>query len=232
MRAVYLELENMGLPDELNIAGDAAHHLIKVVRLKENEKLLLMNGKGLMTEAQVKELGKRDLKVQILKSRIEPKRNLVKLAIAVAAKEAMEDVLRQSVELGITHIQPLLTQYSEKHFEMSDRQRRVLESALIQSNNPYFPEMAKAMKFEDYLKELSPEESYLYFSSRPRSNCAQALKIPCTLIIGPEGGFSETEESALETRANVKFIHLPSYILRTPTAVCTAAGLVFGSQLK
>ena len=92
--------------------------------------------------------------------------------------------------------------------------------------------MAKAMKFEDYLKELSPEESYLYFSSRPRSNCAQALKIPCTLIIGPEGGFSETEESALETRANVKFIHLPSYILRTPTAVCTAAGLVFGSQLK
>lgn len=232
MRAVYLELENIGLPDELSITGDAAHHLIKVVRLKENEELLLMNGQGLIAEAQVKELGKRDLKVRILKSRIEPQRNLVKLAIAVPAKEAMEDVLRQSVELGITHIQPLLTQYSEKHFEMNDRQRRVLESALIQSNNPYFPEIAQTIKFEDYLKQISPEESYLYFSSRPRSNNSQALKVPCTLIIGPEGGFSEAEERALETRANLKFIHLPSYILRTPTAVCTAAGLVFASQLK
>ena len=41
------------------------------------------------------------------------------------------------------------------------------------------------------------DENYLYFSSRPRENTQKSLRSPTSLIIGPEGGFSEEEEKAL-----------------------------------
>ncbi len=235
MRAVFLEPQILCHLSEgalLPIMDERAHHLIKVVRLKEGEKLLLMNGEGLIAEAQVHEIRKRDLTVKVLKSILHPKNNFIELALAIPSKDAMEDVLRQAVELGITHIQPLLTSYSEKNFEFAERHQRIFESALIQSNNPYFPTVSKTQSFDDFCQKIDKQKTYLYFCSRSQSTQLQTTDTPMTLIIGPEGGFSLEEEEILQTRANVKFIHLPSYILRTPTAVSCACGLVFASHLK
>lgn len=232
MRAVFLPSFEPQSGQILEVGAEAAHHLIKVVRLKVGEELLVMNGQGWIAEGKVTELGKKDLNIEIVHSQFFEKRQLIKLVISVPSKEAMEDVLRQSVELGISHIQPIISRYSERNFEFTDRHQRIFESALIQSNNPYFPTVAKAQKFEDFLAEINGNENYLYFSSRPRENTQKSLRSPTSLIIGPEGGFSEEEEKALETRVNVKFIHLPSYILRTPTAVSAAAGLVFADYSR
>lgn len=235
MRAIFLEPEIFYHLSEgaiLPISDERAHHLLKVVRLKEGEKLLLMNGQGTIAEAQVEEIRKRDLTVKILKSTQNCKRQLIDLVLAIPAKEAMEDVLRQSVELGINHIQPLTTRYSEKNFEFSERHQRIFESALIQSNNPYFPTVASTQSFNDFIQDISPEKTYLYFSSRPQITSLTTNNSLITLIIGPEGGFSLEEEEILKTKTNIKFIHLPSYILRTPTAISCACGLIFASHLK
>jgi len=234
MRAVFLETNILKDAKEtalIPITGDRAHHLIKVIRINENEKLLLMNGEGIIFEAQVQLINKRDLVVKILNFIHFPKKQIVDLVLAIPSKEAMEDSLRQSVELGISHIQPITTQYSEKNFEFTERHQRIFESALIQSNNPYFPNVGKTQTFKEFCHTLDPKKTYLYFCSRKQDLSFSLNKEVATVIIGPEGGFSVEEEEILQTYSNVKFIHLPSYILRTPTAISCACGFVFANHL-
>ncbi len=228
MRAVFLE--NLG--NLKDIKGDEAHHLLNVVRIQEGEEILLLNGIGARVFARVTGVEKNRVTFEILESLQMEKADKVHLAIGTPKKDAFEEVLRNATELGISKIFHFKSQFSQQDFIFNERVRRVLISSLIQSNNPYFPSLEKVADLNTLVKNFNQYDKVIYFCSHTKIHLSTELtlkeKDKILLIIGPEGGFSIEEEELLTKNKLILTQHLPTFILRAPTAVVAAMGWVMG----
>ena len=224
MRAVFVNQDSFAQNEELVLGEEPSHHL-NVTRVKAGEEILVLNGAGLRVVTSVMSIGKKqvELKVQYFEQ-LERKHSL-SLAIGLPKKDAFEDILKMSVELGIVNIYPLTTNFSQYLYEPSDRIQRIIESAMIQSNNCYFPVIHPQVTLENFVNNYN---NPLYFlnSIEEKTSLSAIKNGQSCFLIGPEAGFTKDEIKLLRSHKNISEIHLPTPILRAPTAVAAAAGFL------
>ncbi|MEI8345829.1 MAG: RsmE family RNA methyltransferase [Pseudomonadota bacterium] len=237
MRAILLDNINFNEFSSghiFKISGDKAHHLINVVRAQLEEKILLLNGKGLSAIAQINRIDKKEVHCRVQTCTDHSQLCSWDLAVGITKKEATEDVVRITVELGVRALYPLLTQYSQQHWISSDRQERIVESAIIQSNNPWRPQIFTPLPLMDLIQSrLSEYDLILVFipgevSTKLKDLPSSLKDLRILILIGPEGGLSPDEETQLQGIQGVQSINLSSPILRTPTAIIAAWGYLLG----
>lgn len=228
MRAVYHSFDKAHTGDVLNITGDAAHHL-NVVRVKSNEVILLMNGKGSILRGEIQSVSKNQIEIKIEHAENFEHKHELSLAIANPKKDAFEDILKSAVELGLKHIYPLSSDFSQYDYAPSERIQRVLESALIQSNNPFFPIIHEQQTLKNFLS--THQNTLVFFNSQinPEASKTGIHEAVKTILIGPEGGFSPNEVTEILKFSKVQEIHLPTPIMRAPTAVASSVGYLLAS---
>ncbi len=222
MRAIYLPFENTELNQIISVIGDPAKHL-NVVRVKISDEILVFNGHGIKLITQIETINKNSIELLIKEIIVcEPFHN-ISIAISTPKKEAFEDILKIAVELGVLNVYPLSSHFSQYDYVESDRVRRILESALVQSNNPIMPIIYPQQTLEFFLRKI--EKPLYFFNSRP-SNFGKSEKIigEKIILIGPEGGFSMNEENLIVDRSETFSIHLPTPIMRSPTAIAASIG--------
>ena len=207
---------------ELVINDDGVHHL-NVVRARVNDSLLLLNGGGGKLQTVIKSIEKKQVIVEVRKFEQCEKNNDFVLAVALPKKDAFEDILKMAVELGVQTIVPLSSQYSQYDYIESDRTARLVESALVQSNNPWLPEIKAQKKLAEFLNDNSLPLAF-FNSIQSSKNREHSVRFPLVILIGPEGGFSDEEIHLIKSQKNVMEVHLPTPILRAPTAVCASIG--------
>lgn len=222
MRAIYYPFDGTNNLQSISITGDSAKHL-HVVRIRPGEEILVLNGKGQKAFTKVGEISKNHIELFILETVSATPGHLISLAIAAPKKDAFEDILKMAVELGVLNIFPLTSDYSQYEYQKSERVQRILESALIQSNNSFMPQVYPQQKLENFLENI--KIPLFFFNSRPLE-CGKVENIigEKMILIGPEGGFSPAEESRILGLSQVFSIHLPTPILRAPTAVASSIG--------
>ena len=229
MRAIKLDLDlNIGEIQE--IGGDKAHHFIKVVRLKEGEKILALNGDGRKDLLEIVEIKKKTLKVQLLERTSEeaPAYN-ISVALGKVKKEALDLAIRNCCELGVSNIYVCETTYSQKYELKEDRIKKIINSGLEQSNNLFEPKLH--IERLDQL-DLSLFDEVIYFSSiKQESSCEFKFskEKKYLIILGPEAGLSEAEEKILIDK-KVTLINLPTPIMRTQTAVACCVGYLIAKS--
>jgi len=226
MRAIFHPFENIS--GTIVIADEQAKHL-QVVRIKSGEEVLVLNGNGQKALTTVGTISKNSIELLVSKVETESRKHSIHLAVAVPKKDAFEDILKIAVEMGVKSIQPLTSEFSQYDYVPGERFNRILESALIQSNNAFMPEIFPQKKLETFLEEN--KQSLYFFDSRPNANkqSAETAKEKVVLI-GPEGGFSEREAGQILSRPDVFSIHLPTPIQRAPTAVASSIGYLLGKN--
>lgn len=220
MRALYLE----NIDTEIfEIDGEKVHHLLNVVRIKENDEILLLNGRGESRLVIVAKVHKKKISlIPITATKTYPKKRR-EIAIAIPKKEALELCLKQAVELAITKIYLIQSQYSQKNNLTDERVQNILISALEQSNNHWLPEIELLNNIEEFLEK---EIKFAYFSSQTNNSKRLNLTTPdLALLIGPEAGFSSAEETRLIEASSIN-IHFEGAIMRTPTALACGIGFL------
>jgi 16S rRNA (uracil1498-N3)-methyltransferase len=223
MRAIFYPFIKSESVEQIRISGESAKHLL-VIRIKHNEEVLVLNGNGVKVFARVKEIGKNQIDLQVVKTEEVKPGHEISLAIANPKKEAFEDILKMAVELGVQNIYPLSSKFSQYDFESSERVVRILESALIQSNNAFLPKIHPQVKLEIFLKNQETLEPLYFFNSQPSDSKWEKRDGAKTILIGPEGGFSAEEVIQILEKKNVFSIHMPTPIQRAPTAVASSIG--------
>ena len=208
---------------EIVINDEGVHHL-NVVRARINDPLLLLNGRGGKLKTVIKSIEKKMVVVLVQDFEQIEENNDIILAIALPKKDAFEDILKMAVELGIRTIIPLSSQFSQYDYSENERTIRLVESALVQSNNPWLPKIKPQMKLADFLSENTYPLAFFNSLPSPQKLDAQNVRFPLVILIGPEGGFSEGEINLIKSQKNVWEVHLPTPILRAPTAVCASIG--------
>lgn len=226
-RIYYAEKLSVG---EIVTLGDAtSHHLATVLRMRIGASVILFNGRGGEYLAQIKNLLKNKIEVEVLEfinlDRESPLQ--IHLGQAVSRGERMDYTIQKAVELGVTHITPLITERCGVNLSQDRWENRwqhwqaVIVSACEQSGRTQLPQLDKPLRLADWLVQpLSGSKLILAPDAEPALIEAVTDRLTFTLLIGSEGGLSEAE-IALAKQQHFQPCKLGPRILRTETAaVC------------
>jgi 16S rRNA (uracil1498-N3)-methyltransferase len=219
--------EIVDLPDEV------AHHAVRVVRLSMGESLTLFTGAGGEFAATLTRIDKRGAAVRLdAFDPVERESPLaVTLAQAIAANDAMDYAVRKAVELGVAAIQPVVTARSaapgsgERALRRLAHWRQIAIAACEQCARNRIPEIAPPRSLTDWLAAW--HEGGLVLAPDAAESLPSLPKptSPLALLVGPEGGFEQTEVDAAREQRLVA-VRLGPRVLRTETAgVATLAAM-------
>ena len=210
------------------MAGDAAHHLGRVLRAEAGQLYELSDGKSAWL-ARIENVARDRVEFALIEA-IPGRESALEttLLLSIVKFDSFEWALEKATELGVRTIVPLAAARSERALlhaseKRADRWKKILLESAQQSRRVSLPEIrnvekpANAFKHSNGLKIILSERAE-----------AQALKavLPgaasqAALAIGPEGGWTD-EEMAEAERADFRQASLGQLILRAETAVISA----------
>jgi len=160
----------------------------------------------------------------------------IELAAALIKREKFELIIQKATELGVSSIVPLLTTRTEIKLEPKresakmERWNRIIHESVKQCGRNRIPALEHSREFGEYL-ESSREANVLVLdegSGEPLNSVIGAFKgLPAvTLIIGPEGGWSEEDRLLMKRCPNLRKAGLGPRVLRAETAAVAALALI------
>lgn len=217
---------------EYELDQQSAHHLSRVLRLKQDDPLILFNGEGGEYHAQLKIVGKKAYAIiqQHLPVNRESSLNITLLQ-GISKGERMDLVIQKSIELGVNRIIPVICQRTVVNLK-ADRQEKklkhwqgILINACEQSGRTAIPQLLPSIMFKDLPQQdltglklaLDPHSKQSLQNLQPQNN-------QLSFLIGPEGGL--TDEELMQSKTlGFEGIRLGPRVLRTETAAITALAL-------
>jgi 16S rRNA (uracil1498-N3)-methyltransferase len=214
--------EPLVIGSEARIMGPQAHYLLNVMRLKQGAPVKLFDDISGEYLATVSTAGKRDLVLRVdekLRDR-EPVPDLW-LVQALIKKDRLDWIAEKACELGIRRFVPLLTARCVVDKVKEERLRSQMIEAAEQCERTALPEIAALTKLDALLKDW-PADRTLYFCDERGGEPFAPAAGPAAILIGPEGGFTDAENTAIRAHPAAKAVSLGPRILRADTAAVAA----------
>jgi len=219
----------------IDLPDHVAHH-VRVLRLMTGAHLTLFNGEGGEFTATVGLIEKKRVSAEV--KTFSPREvelpYAITLAQALPEASKMDEIIQKAVELGATSIQPLAAQRcvvrlsNERAAKKLLHWQAIIVAAAEQSGRNRLTHLAEPTDFSDWIAQhdlhrrimLSPRAEQS-LSDWTRHHPPQAL----SLLIGPEGGFSEKEEETARAHGALT-LSMGTRILRTETAGMAALAAI------
>ena len=210
------------------------HYLIHVMRLGQNDVVLLFNGKDGEFEATLIQVKKKSCTVLVgEKTKKQTSRPELILCPAIIKKENMDLVLQKTTELGVTKIFPLITDRTVVRGFNLERANLIVQEAAEQSERLDVPVIYEPIRLKDLFLNLPKDATPVFLTERGTSGEKTLFDVDVpAFIIGPEGGFTSAEVNFVLKHQNVVPLHLGDTILRAETASIVAVGLVLLASKK
>lgn len=245
------------------------HYLCRVLRLRPGDRFVALDGQGSAWLAELSSANggaKGDQAIpsaMILKTLCQASdRSAAKLSpfvtlLIAMPKQGMDEIIRQSTELGVCRVQPIVSDRTilKPSAQKVNRWRRIAAEAAEQSERLILPTVAEPMPWADYLStqttaqeiEAQPkqeshgsdactEHRYLCVARRDAPNLLRCLHdMPrwqvdgVAIAIGPEGGWTEAEVNEAIAHGYCP-VSLGRRILRAVTAPAAALALVMAAR--
>lgn len=225
MRCFYCEKLALGILSADQLPAREQNHIFKVLRGKEDSRIMLIDGKGSIAEAMIAD--RHSLNVLSVCSIPEPETR-VHLFVAPPRKNQMDQLLKQSAEVGVWSITPIITERSVVKPEPEsspDRMEVLLQEGCKQAHNPFLPTIKPVKKLAETEAEIR-NFVHAFFGSTAdcgTSGAHKSISGPAQIsgdvawIVGPEGGFTDAEEDFL-TSCGAKALKIGSWVMRVETA--------------
>jgi 16S rRNA (uracil1498-N3)-methyltransferase len=226
MRALYLE-NTHSASNEIEIDGDDHHHLANVTRCQLGDEVLLLDGLGNKTHTKITTIAKKKLTLEKIKVEVVPYNLKFSVLILVPKKEALDLMLKSSVEMGVSKIFLCRGARSSDKLPEISKIQKIVKQAIEQSNLAWMPEIF-ITTFDEVDFGIFDQVNLL---DVPALGAASSFCVNNStnqlLVVGPEGGFSMEELKALQSVENLQKINFPAAILRSPTALVAGLGWLY-----
>ena len=201
-------------------------HISRSFRKNIGDNIRVTNGLGYLCNAEIIEKGKK-IKVKIKGvEKFEPPNLSIHVALSPLKNiSRFEWFVEKATELGISQITPLVCEHSEKKKVNTERLERILISSLKQSNQFFKPKINSTNTFENFI--LNSEDQLLMANLKTSNKLSEKLftKSNICLMIGPEGGFSDSEID-LAKKQDIKEVTLGNSRLRSETAAIYGMSII------
>ena len=218
---------------DFSFSKDESKHLSKVLRKKAGDQITITNGKGLEWNGELTHVASNSTRAKKIDSyqHSVPEKQ-IHLAIApTKSSNRMEWLIEKLTELGIASITPLLCKHSERKVTKALRFEKIAIAALKQSQQFYLPEIHPLISFSDFLKNNNQNAYIAHCQKSPKLNLSDfpLNQNSITILIGPEGDFSQEEIDAA-VNAGSHSVSLGNQRFRTETAGLLACHTAFLQQ--
>lgn len=235
-------VDQLLLPQQrLLLSEEIQHHLGTVLRVRNGASFRLIDASGNAFLCTA-ELEKKRVFARVAEPIIERREPSLRLTLAMASirRERWEYALQKTTELGVTRIVPVRTEHTvwrergdREHIRL--RQERILREAAEQSERHTIPRLERELSF-DALEQCRSEWNFICYARSGQTTpslleaCRERRRsegVPqsVTVLIGPEGGFTENEV-VLAEKNGFCCVSLGPLILRAETAAGFAVGLI------
>jgi 16S rRNA (uracil1498-N3)-methyltransferase len=231
MQRLFMEAPlGAGLSVEAN--DSQFNYLVHVLRLGEGARILVFNGRDGEWVAALKFAGKKKLSL-LCEAHERAQTPLPNLHFLFAPLKAgrLDYLVEKAVEMGAGLIQPVITQHTQNHrISAAKLQANALEAA-EQCGILAVPQVREPVKFDALLSDWDGSRRIIFCDEdheiqNPLGALGALTDRRLAVLIGPEGGFSDTERETLRALPFVTAIPLGPRILRADTAAVAALAVV------
>lgn len=229
MEYYYTNKKNVDIKNKVLILDDfEVKHLIKVLRKKSGDLVKITDGNRNIFDCKIVKISDERVTCEILKMEFnlfEPDVNLKLFISPLRNNSRFEFALEKAVELGVTSIHPVITEFTVNKSSFSknklERYSKIIISAMGQSQRCYLPSFDNVFSFDDMIKSTTnnPNKVVMYeYADSSEKSYVDKSKNEISLLVGPEGGFSR-DEIKLLLKKNWQMHSLGDRKLRAETAV-------------
>ncbi len=210
------------------LSQDQAHYLTGVMRQAVGAPVLLFNGRDGEWRATLTVAGKRGAiaacEMQTMPQILPPD---LWLLFAPIKKARTDFIVEKAVELGVRRILPVQTRHTNSERIRQDRLQAHATEAAEQCGATFVPEVADLQGLDRLLADWPADRQLFWCDEAAAGQPAwfTGAAGPAAILIGPEGGFAETEAKRLREMAGVVPVSLGPRILRADTAAVAAVTL-------
>lgn len=216
----------------LELARDQANYLLNVLRLRSGDTILVFNGRDGEWLCAVRAEGRKQASLEAL-SQVRPQPQAPDLVYLFAPlKHARLDYMAQkAVEMGAGVLQPVLTRFTQVSRLNLDRLTANAVEAAEQCGILALPQIRAEQPLAAALGALEPERLLIFCdealdAESPLAALQAAARGPLAVLIGPEGGFDESERALILQRERTLRLSLGPRILRADTAAVAALAVI------
>jgi 16S rRNA (uracil1498-N3)-methyltransferase len=203
--------------------NDDERHHARVLRVRDGEEVEVFNGRGASFLATFETV---DIIRLLSRTADREARTAIHLAMSIIPIDKFELVLQKATELGVRSIVPLITARTEVRPERyrgkEERWRKIVFEATKQSGRAIIPAIEPVTPFQDIVARAGTK---IIFDADAEPSTTRHPDNPTTLLIGPEGGWSEEELRTARERGCL-FQQLGPRRLRAETAAIVATALI------
>lgn len=211
---------------------DQANYLVNVLRLGAGAEILVFNGRDGEWRAQIAEAAKKRCTLTCRAStRAQIDGPDVHYIFAPLKHARLDYMVQKATELGVAHLQPVLTRRTIAARVNLDRMRANAVEAAEQCGVLRVPSVGEPVKLDALLAGWDAGRRLIFCDegadmASPVAALSEITPGPLAVVIGPEGGFDASERSLLRGKPYTTAISLGPRIMRADTAAVAALALV------
>lgn len=221
---------NVGQSAQLD--SRAHNHIVNVLRSKPGDNLILFDGSGQEYNCIIASCNKKQTIIKVIAAFSPQMESSLKIHLgqAISNGDRMDFAIQKSVELGVTEITPLKTDFcgfklSEERLEKKiNHWQQVAISACEQCQRNIIPNIYQPVDLKTWITDTNADLKLIFDPGEETPIASLTRPKTIALAIGPEGGFSEIEILTAEKNAFTKTTLGPR-VLRTETAPITAISI-------
>jgi 16S rRNA (uracil1498-N3)-methyltransferase len=202
---------------------DVYNQIIKVFRYKIGDKVVFFDNSGFDYECILSKIDKKALffNIEDKKNGLIPNKN-ISLCFSLVKKDNAEMIIQKAVELGVSHIYPVITERSEKKDLNMDRIKKIITEATEQSGWSKIPDIHDISDLRKII-DITKDHKRIAFDTKSTQKVDQNITNESSVVIfiGPEGGWTDSEIDLFKEN-NVGIYSLGCSVLRAETAVIVA----------
>lgn len=235
MRRFFIEKDHI-TENTASLTGQDARHLKDVLRLNVGDTVLLLDGQGMEYQAGITAIQPGQVDLIIHSSNPRSKESPVSITVAQAflKDKKMDVLLRQLTELGMTRFLPF---YASRSVARPDKDRlktrmarweTIARESIKQCERTRLPEISDTLSFDAMLNAAGSSDLKIMFWEKESAPLQTQTLEPhgsITILLGPEGGFTDGEACAAKGKGFIT-ASLGPRILKAETASITALSLV------
>ncbi len=242
MPRIFLPVSNEG--GSINISGEKARYLIKVLRCQKGDHIEVFDGKGRAFRCLIRDITKKGVTAEVIDIQpcnTESPLNLILLQ-GLLKGEKMDMVIQKTTELGIKEIFPVITERSQlRDTGKVIRWRKIAEDASRQSGRSIIPVIHEPIGYRPVLDMICSMDwnsipasqdmikGLIFYEGGglPLKDAVQRLvsRTSVFILIGPEGGFTRDEVQMAE-KVGFLSVSIGRRIMRAETAAIVSIALV------
>ncbi|MCE2697687.1 MAG: 16S rRNA (uracil(1498)-N(3))-methyltransferase [Nostocales cyanobacterium LE14-WE4] len=213
--------------NQLLLTPQQQHYLLRVLRLRDGDKFIVMDGMGKWWLARLQ--GEQGEILELLEVKTELP-VAITLMMALPKGNGFDEIVRCCTELGVTCIAPVLsdrTLLNPSHQKL-ERWQRIASEAAEQSERAVVPTILQPVAFNTAIKETTATHRYICEARGDYPHLQQVINKTANgiiIAIGPEGGWTN-QELEIAIASGFQPISLGRRILRAVTAPIVAISLI------